>query len=163
MHLIIMRGIPGSGKSSLAERIRYELLRKNQTGFIYSSDDFWMKNGEYKFIPTLLGKAHAWNLTRFAKSCEAKHDFAIIDNTNTTWGDCRLYVQKMRELTEDRRVTFYEPDTDWKNDAEICAKKNTHGVPQASIQKMLDRFESQESILGMVKQANMHGEYKIGL
>jgi NEDD4-binding protein 2 len=37
--LILMRGLPGSGKSTLAKKLAGE------NGVIYSTDDFFMKNG----------------------------------------------------------------------------------------------------------------------
>lgn len=50
--LIIMRGISGSGKSTLAK----ELAGKN--GLIFSTDEFFMNNGEYVFDVAKLHWAH---------------------------------------------------------------------------------------------------------
>ena len=44
-----MRGLPGSGKSTLARKIA------DKTGLVYSTDDFFMINGEYVFEPKMIG------------------------------------------------------------------------------------------------------------
>ena len=44
-----MRGLPGSGKSTKARKIA------GQFGVVYSTDDFFMVNGEYKFDPKMIG------------------------------------------------------------------------------------------------------------
>lgn len=44
-----MRGLPGSGKSTKAKKIAGEL------GVIYSTDDFFMVNGQYVFDGKMIG------------------------------------------------------------------------------------------------------------
>ena len=49
----IMRGVPGSGKSTVASKI------KGENGIIHSTDDYFIDaNGEYQFDKTLLAKNH---------------------------------------------------------------------------------------------------------
>ena len=55
--LYINRGVAGSGKSTKAK----QLAPKEN---IFSTDDFWMKDGKYIFNPALLGEAHQWNIDR---------------------------------------------------------------------------------------------------
>jgi tRNA uridine 5-carbamoylmethylation protein Kti12 len=54
--LYIMRGVPGSGKSTLAKQ-----LAEGDESKIFSTDDYWMKDGTYQFDPKMLGNAHEWN------------------------------------------------------------------------------------------------------
>jgi len=44
-----MRGVPGSGKSTKAK-----ILAAN-TGYIYSTDDFFIVKGEYVYDPKMIG------------------------------------------------------------------------------------------------------------
>lgn len=59
----IMRGIPGSGKSTIAKIIA------GDTGKIHSTDDFFYNPyGEYCFDPKLLKEYHEKNFRNSAKA-----------------------------------------------------------------------------------------------
>jgi adenylate kinase family enzyme len=47
-----MRGVPGSGKSTKAKKLA------GSNGVIYSTDDFFMKNGEYVYDVKFIGDYH---------------------------------------------------------------------------------------------------------
>jgi hypothetical protein len=57
--LYIIRGLPGAGKSTLANRL---------ADWVISADDHFVVDGEYKFDPTKLPEAHAncYNRTKNA-------------------------------------------------------------------------------------------------
>lgn len=51
---VILRGLPGSGKSTFAKRLA------NEFGFVHlEADDHFYVNGEYKFDPARVADAHA--------------------------------------------------------------------------------------------------------
>lgn len=54
--LFLMRGMPGSGKSTLAKKLA------GQGGVVYSTDDFFMKNGQYVYDAKMIGEYHNKNL-----------------------------------------------------------------------------------------------------
>lgn len=65
--LILIRGLPGSGKTTLAEQIMKEWKeirdgrgRQVKSCKLIAADDFFMVDGEYKFDPSKLSEAHAW-------------------------------------------------------------------------------------------------------
>lgn len=130
--LKIMRGVSGSGKSTLAHNLSDEAK-------IFSTDDYFMVDGEYRFNPRDLGKAHAWNVDLAESAMAYGVPFIVIDNTNTQAWEARLYCVAAQEFGYE--VEFIETDTPWCKDAAKCAEKNTHGVPQHAIQAMLDRWE----------------------
>ena len=139
--LIIMRGISGSGKSTLAKEL-------GQNGIIFSTDDFFMKNGKYMFDPKKIGEAHQWNLNRAIQAMQQEISPIVIDNTNTQAWEAKKYVEEGKK--RGYKIEVREPNTPWKFDAEELAKRNTHGVPKASIEKMLNRWEpdlTEEKIL----------------
>ena len=81
-----MRGVPGSGKSTVANHI------KGENGVIHSTDNYFMnENGDYVFDKTLLGKHHQQNLEGthfliildFKLSIDSGIKTVIVDNTNT--------------------------------------------------------------------------------
>jgi predicted kinase len=82
--MIIMRGIPGSGKSTAANELKQVLLAvgAREVG-IFSTDDFWYreKSGIYDWDAKKIGVAHNWNQTR-VKNAIAAGMHVIVDNTN---------------------------------------------------------------------------------
>ncbi|XP_066516814.1 NEDD4-binding protein 2-like 2 [Hoplias malabaricus] len=133
--LILMRGVPGSGKTTLAK----EILSSGPNGLILSTDDYFFQKGGYFFDPTLLGDAHDWNQKRAKEAMLEGRSPVIIDNTNVKAWEMKPYVALA--LHYGYRVEFVEPDTSWKCDPIELEKRNTHGVPRESIAKMLDRFD----------------------
>jgi tRNA uridine 5-carbamoylmethylation protein Kti12 len=54
--LIIIRGLPGSGKSTFAEALAKDIYNS----VVVEADDFFIKDKEYRFNPTMLAQAHEW-------------------------------------------------------------------------------------------------------
>lgn len=135
--LWIMRGLPGSGKSTAA-KVAYPHVT-------LSTDDYFMVGGRYCWSFEWLSRAHAWNQWRADQACANGESLVIIDNTNTTWKEIKPYVDIGRKYGYE--IHIVEPNTSWKFDVQGCLKRNTHMVPVESIQKMLDRWESTESII----------------
>jgi predicted kinase len=69
----------------------------------------------------------------------------IIDNTNTTWKEFKKYV--VSALAYEYEVEFVIPETEWAFRLDELVSRNSHGVPREAIQRMLDRFESQDSVI----------------
>lgn len=135
MLMTILRGVPGSGKSHLAN-----LLLDVPGTVVYSTDDFFMVDGEYRFDPKKLGSYHAANQRRAREACAARTPHIVIDNTHVKAWEAREYVRMAFE--HDYKVVFVEPTVPWAKDAEECAKRNTHGVPLETIKRMLDGWET---------------------
>lgn len=142
--LIIMRGCPGSGKSYVANLLRNGYIQLGFSCSIYSTDNFFIKDGVYKFDPTKIGVYHRRNTRRVFDAMQDQVDVIIVDNTNTVWKEVKKYCALA--LAHDYEVVFMEPETPWKSDINELVTRNTHGVPRESIQKMLDRYEDQKSM-----------------
>lgn len=130
--LYIMRGISGSGKSTLARSLAGR-------GQIFSTDDFFMKNGRYQFDRNKLGLYHSLNQKRAIDAMTRGVSPIVIDNTHTEAWEAKIYV--MAGLKHGYDIEVVEPNTSWKFDAEELAKKNSHGVPLDAIKRMLDRWQ----------------------
>lgn len=143
--MVIMRGVPGSGKSYAAEQILNYAKNKCKAA-IYSTDNFFMKSGEYKWNPNAVGIAHKWNQNRVRESLEAKREnVVIVDNTNTTWKEIEPYAKMAKD--SGYFVIIAETTTAWAKDADECAKRNQHSVPKEAIERMLGRWEETDSII----------------
>ena len=144
--LTIIQGVSGSGKSFTARQ-----LAKENDGIIFSTDDFWGE--EYNFDFKLLGKAHTWNQGRVEGAMVADHPYIIVDNTNTTPKEWKVYVDLGEKFGYN--TLFQRPTSPWweeispriKNgtftdkDVDVFFKKNTHGVPFEVIKNMMGRFQ----------------------
>ncbi|PKU43554.1 nedd4-binding protein 2-like 2 isoform x1 [Limosa lapponica baueri] len=138
--LLILRGLPGSGKSTLS-RI---LLGQSRDGIVFSTDDYFRQQDGYTYNAAQLGDAHDWNQKRAKQAMEQGKSPVIIDNTNTQAWEMKPYVEVA--LEKGYRVEFHEPDTWWKFDPEELEKRNKHGVTREKIAQMLERYEYQISI-----------------
>lgn len=134
-NLWILRGCSGSGKSFLAKELAGE------DGQIFSADDYFMKDGKYKFNPSEISLAHVWNQQRILNAIVAQVPDIIIDNTNITlWEMRQLKTIVSRAKENGYNVEIKTPNTPWAFDAEELTKRNQHGVPLSIIQKKLRQF-----------------------
>nr|XP_033480458.1 NEDD4-binding protein 2 [Epinephelus lanceolatus] len=143
--LVLLRGAPGSGKSTMAKA----LLEHNPGGVKLSTDDFFTRHGKYQFDPTALGEAHDWNHKRAKEAFERGATPIIIDNTNMQAWEMKPYVAQA--LKHGYKVLFREPDTWWKNKPRELERRTTHNVPAERIRRMLngyERFVTVQSIMG---------------
>ena len=139
-----MKSLPGAGKTTLANKIMqehadYGLCMK------YSTDDFFMHDGEYKFDGRKLTEAHDWNKSRVKRAISFDYQLIIVDNTNTTFWEVSAYVEMA--LHANYVVQFVEPTTSWAMDLDELFKRNTHNVPYNSIYRMYKRWQTTKSIL----------------
>ena len=120
--LYIVRGLPGSGKSSLAKKI---------TETLYSADDFFTnKKGEYNFNAKLLGKAHEWCWGKVRDAMFIGANAVAVANTFTQAWEAEKYYQIAEEYGYS--VFVIECQNDFGN---------VHDVPQESIDAMKKRWE----------------------
>ncbi|KAF2899995.1 hypothetical protein ILUMI_06188 [Ignelater luminosus] len=140
--LILMRGLPGSGKSYLAKQIIDRSIGyPNYSDFILSADDFFVDRwtGRYVYDRLKLTKAHEWNHQRAYKIMSKGISPVIIDNTNLQTWEMKPYV--MMAVNFGYSIEIVEPFTHWAfNDKEL-ARRNLHDVPKVKIKEMLERYE----------------------
>jgi len=129
----IMRGVSGSGKSTIAE-----MLAADDDAMIFSTDQYFMVDGKYVFDPTKLKENHAKNLQAWIDAVENElYATVVCDNTNTTDWELRLY----RETAEDNgyQVIYVAIEPDFDKLDEYHAR-NTHGVPKEVIKAQMERL-----------------------
>ncbi|XP_003409540.1 NEDD4-binding protein 2-like 1 isoform X2 [Loxodonta africana] len=135
-HLYLLRGLPGSGKTTLARQLQHDFPR----AVIFSTDDFFSRDdGTYEFNPDFLEEAHKWNQKRARKAMRNGTSPIIIDNTNLHAWEMKPYA--VMALENNYEVIFREPATHWKFNVPELARRNIHGVPREKIHRMKEQYE----------------------
>ncbi|XP_060076188.1 2',3'-cyclic-nucleotide 3'-phosphodiesterase-like [Ylistrum balloti] len=137
--MFIMRGPPGSGKSSLVRKI--ESLYKSTV--VCSADNYFMsEDGQYKFNASQLPYAHKDCQDKAKAACSRGNKVVVIDNTNTKRWEMKAYVEMAK--ANHYVVIIVEPRTKWRYDAEELARRNSHGVKAEDIRKKLQGYQESD-------------------
>ncbi|KAK3885567.1 hypothetical protein Pcinc_010233 [Petrolisthes cinctipes] len=142
--MVIMRGLPGSGKTTMAKRL------KGRTGVILSTDDFFCdKQGNYTYDSSRIGAAHEWNKRRTIQRLQEDRSPVIIDNTNLQVWEMLPYVKLAVQYSYE--VELLEVDTSWKLNPKELAWKNMHGVPKDKITEMKQRYQQDVKVETLIR------------
>lgn len=126
MILIIIRGIPGSGKSTFAQLL--------DTKAICTADDYHVRDGKYVWKGENIGKAHDWCQRKCRRFMKKRADRIVIANTSTTARELQPYY----DLARQHGYTVYSVIVENRHNGE-----NIHDVPEATLEKMKARFDVQ--------------------
>ena len=145
--LIIMRGLPGSGKSTEAQRrATAHMVAGGKSVAICSTDDYHMQDDKYVFQQENLSKFHVMNQRLVADLMQLKVELIVVDNTNIKYRDMTSYRLSARTFDyEIEEVIIGEAQLKSENvDSYIswCVEHNTHNVPREVIERMAMNFES---------------------
>jgi predicted kinase len=127
--LYIVRGIPGSGKSTFA---------KTLGGKHFETDNFFMVDGEYKFDVTKLKAAHEW--------CQNSVNTAMILNITTDLNNTIVVSNTFTQEWEMKPYFDMAETYGYRVFSLIVENRhggvNQHGVPQDKLEIMKNRFET---------------------
>lgn len=119
MKLILVRGLPGSGKSTVARQF---------DGVHIEADEYFMINGEYRFDHTKLKQAHEWCQEKTREALKSRFT-AVVSNTFTTLKELRPYFDIASEFDIVPNVIVAQGEFG-----------NIHNVPEETLEKMKARF-----------------------
>jgi len=134
--ILIMRGLPGAGKSTWARR-------NHPDAHICSADTFFVgEDGEYRFDGERISEAHAWCLRSFAEILSSMEggspEVIIVDNTAIRAWEISPYYNLARAYGHEVRIVHVSCDIP------TAHERNIHGVPLERIEKMDQDLLSEE-------------------
>lgn len=122
--LIIVRGLPGSGKSFFAKKLALP-------DFICTADDFLMEDGKYIWTIERLRMAHQKCISKCLNLMRINSEIIVVANTSTSERELKPYLDMAIQygyrvfsiIVENRH-----------------GGKNSHNVPPETLEKMEKRF-----------------------
>lgn len=132
--VIINQGLPGSGKSKYVQ----EIVRKSPPNIVYvcSADTHHtMDDGTYNYKPEEAGTAHRKCMQSFMKCAQDRVPIIFVDNTN-------IYKYEMSPYVAVAKVYGYDVQIErFQCSVETALRRNTHDVPEATIEAMYRSME----------------------
>jgi len=134
MKVEILRGISGSGKSTVARK----LVANVNSSIICSADDYFVTLvGKYEFDARQLSAAHGYCKGKYAAALELGVELVVVDNTNTQKWEFENYVHQAHAAGYEVNVQVVGDPKDW----ESIKGRNIHGVPDEVLKRQSERFE----------------------
>ena len=126
--LYLIRGIPGSGKTSFAATL---LINQVVDDYV-EADQYFVNEGVYRFNPCKLKEAHKW-CQDHTRATLSRGSSIAVSNTSTTEKEVETY----REIAEECNAKFISIIVENRHGGE-----NVHGVPEEKLQQMKNRFST---------------------
>lgn len=127
MRLIVVRGVPGAGKSTFANMLR----ESGMVDHVAEADQYFVQeDGTYVFDPKKLSEAHA-RCQSIVRNILSVGNSVAVANTTTTESEVKVY----QDIADAFGAQFISIIVENRHGCE-----NVHGVPDESIKRMKQRF-----------------------
>lgn len=121
-HLTLVRGLPGSGKSTYARGL---------LALHFEADQFFVyMNGKYEYDRNLIGVAHDWCFSNTVKALRCGYDCVVSNTFTTTWEMDRYFA--IPGWIPDVEISLVEMRTHYGT---------IHDVPEEKLKLMASRWE----------------------
>jgi predicted kinase len=125
--LILLRGLPGAGKSTLAKMLVGDKSYCHKEADMYFVDGA----GNYKFDPSKLKEAHEWCKSEIEFVMKYDHSPVVVSNTFTQEWEMESYYKLANQYGYRVHSLIVE---------NRHGGVNEHGVPTEKLEQMKNRF-----------------------
>lgn len=128
MKVILLRGLPGAGKSTWVAANAPGAVVCSADSFLYEPD------GTYNWSPTRLGMAHGRCMDAFQKALDDRQPLIVVDNCNLTNRDLRYYVEHAERHGAEIEIRTIHADP------LVAQARGLHGVPAEKYRLLVERL-----------------------
>lgn len=154
-NLIIIRGLPGSGKSTKAREILINGIDNGIntiTSFNhFEADMFFDHSGEYKFDMKFLKNAHTWCFNNALYKL-MHNENVIVSNTFTTYREMEQYLKLVNRIPN-LEVSVISMKGEYNS---------IHDIPEEVMQRMKLRWEDNYIISKSLKEDHITDNIRFG-
>ena len=127
-NLYLVRGLPGSGKTTYASNTINNLNYSIQVDW-YEADMFFLSTTGYNWNPNYLRQAHDWCYLNTLQTLYSGKD-CYVSNTFTTYKELKRYLDLINQFPE-LEIHIIELHTQYKS---------IHNVPEETVSRMRSRW-----------------------
>ena len=138
--IILLRGVSGGGKSTLAKNLV-------ESGVVFSTDDFFMKDGKYEFDPKKLSSHHESNVLRTENAMKKDVSPIVIDNTNINAWEMKPYVILADKYGYEIKIVEIEtPEIEELMRRQELRSNLGKNLPEPVVQRMVDNYQKNRNL-----------------
>lgn len=134
--MVIMRGPPGSGKSTFVELLDKLCDAKFTSPHIISLDEFRVVEGRYVFDPSREREVVAQYHTAVSDAVKADEPFIVLDNVHSRHWE----YERTKKLGERHGYRIFVIEV--QQDFWTCLDRMRHPVPFDKLKEIFERWES---------------------
>ena len=144
--VIINRGIPASGKSTISKNIVSTLQKSGISAVSHSTDDFFMVDGEYMFDASKLREYHLKNQEDFEQSIQDGVEVVICDNTNIEPWEAKVYYNLAKRYKYKVILIDFEPRDIESHYQAQSNEDYKHNIPSDILESMESAYKNYKEL-----------------
>lgn len=131
--VIVMSGVSGSGKTTyIKNRVLSDESWSPRT--VVSADNFFMRDGKYRFDASKLNEAHGQCFREFIEALRIACPLVVVDNTNTREAEISPYMLGAQAFGYDAVIYTM------KHASDLHSMTNDHGVSLSLVEAQCYRM-----------------------
>ncbi|OQR95957.1 hypothetical protein THRCLA_07435 [Thraustotheca clavata] len=138
--VVILRGLPGSGKSTISRLVQKMAIEQGVSTVLCSADTYFESPSGYYHERSKLTEAHELCKSTFSRAISNNIDVIVVDNTHSMLWEYESYMQDA--MSSGYSVRIAEVACSDAAMAQRMMYRNSHGVGMDVIMRMFLRWEA---------------------